>query len=126
VEVLVAVVLVALALAPALEALPIGAQGAALQETETIRHYHLLAKLEEVLAAPFDDLVAESVAAGGAPSAWSDAAGTSDRRLVYLLGYDADDADLDGDPATGADPGILRVRAELEDTAQRLETLTAP
>ncbi len=124
VEVLVATFLVAVALVPALEALEIGVTGSGIHERELVRHYHLVAKLEEVLALPFGDLEAEAQAAAGAPTAYSDGAGAPDRRLVYLTGYDADDADGDGDPLTGADPGILLVGVEIEAPAHSLATLT--
>jgi hypothetical protein len=125
VEVLVATALVALALVPALEALEIGITGSGIHESELTRHYHLVAKLEEVLARPFAELEAEEQAAGGAHTSYSDASGP-DRRLVYLSGHDGDDADGDGDTSTGMDPGLLRVRVEIEATAHVLETLTTP
>jgi hypothetical protein len=125
VEVLVATVIVAVSLVPALEALQIGILGADVHESRVTLHYHLAGKLEEVLARPFADLAVEAVAAAGSPTAYSDAAGAPDRRLVYLAGYDGDDADGDGDPFTGADPGLLWVRVEIESTPYVLETLTS-
>ncbi len=125
VEVLVATAFVALALVPALEALEIGITGSGIHETELTRHYRLVAKLEEVLARPFAELEAEEQASGGAPTSYSDPSGP-DRRLVYLSGYDGDDADGDGDPSTGADPDLLQVRVEIEATSHVLETLTTP
>jgi len=119
VEVLLATALLALALVPALEALEIGVRGGGVHEAEAARHYRALGALEEVLAQPFSDLVAEAIAAGGAASAYSDPPGTPDRRLVTLSGYDADGDSVD-------DPGLLRVRVEIEATAHVLETLTAP
>lgn len=114
-EVLVAVALVAMALVPALEALEIGVEASGIHGSELERHYRLAARLEEVLARPFAELVAEEQAAAGAPSAYSDATGP-ERRLILLSGFDANG---DGSP----DPGILRVRAEIEATDHRLETL---
>jgi hypothetical protein len=119
VEVLLATALLALALVPALEALEIGVRGGGVHEAEVALHYRALGALEEVLAQPFSDLEAEEIAAGGAASAYSDPPGTEDRRLVYLSGYDADGDSID-------DPGLLRVRVEIEATAHLLETLTAP
>jgi hypothetical protein len=119
VEVLLATALLALALVPALEALEIGVRGGGVNEAEVALHYRALGALEEVLAQPFSDLEAEAIAAGGAASAYSDPSGTPNRRLVYLSGYDAD-----GDSAP--DPGLLRVRVEIEATAHVLETLTTP
>ena len=114
-----ATVFVALALVPALESLEIGLRGSAVHETELVRHYQLVARLEEVLARPFAELEAEEQAAAGGPSVYSDAPGSADRRLVTLSTFDADG---DGNP----DPGILRVRAEIEATGHALETLTSP
>jgi hypothetical protein len=80
--------------------------------------------MEEVLARSFAELAAEEVAAGGAPSAYSDGAGAPDRRLVLLSRYDGDNADGDDDPFTGKDAGLLWVRVEIEGTDHVLETLT--
>ena len=124
VEVLVATLLVALALVPALEALQTGILGGAVHESLATRAPHLAGKLEELLAQPFAALKAEALASGGSASSYSDAGGTPDRRLVFLSGYDADDADGDGDPTTGADSGLLWVRVEIEATSHVLETLT--
>ena len=119
VEVLIATVLIALALVPALESLEIGIRGSEIHEVELARHHQLVAILEEVLAQPYSELVTEEQAAGGEASAYSDAPGTADRRLVFLSGFDADG---DSQP----DPGILHVRAEIEATPHVLETLTTP
>ncbi len=119
VEVLLATALLALALVPALEALEIGVRGGGVHEAEVGRHYRALGAMEEVLAQPFADLQAEAIAAAGAPTTYSDPPGTPDRRLVYLSGYDADGDSVD-------DPGLLRVRVEIEATAHVLETLTTP
>ena len=119
VEVLIATVLITLALVPALESLELGIRGSEIHEAELVRHHHLVARLEEVLAQPWSDLENEEQAAGGAASAYSDPPGTPDRRLVFLTGFDAD-----GD--TQPDPGILHVRAEIEATDHVLETLTSP
>ena len=116
VEVLVATVLVAVALIPALEALEIGVTGGAVHETELVRHYHLVARLEEVLARPIAELEAQEQAAAGGPSVYSDVAGSADRRLVHLSTFDAD-----GD--SNPDPGIIRVRVHIEATEHALETL---
>jgi hypothetical protein len=119
IEVLVATALLALALVPALEALEIGVRGGGVHEAEVALHYRALGALEELLAQPFSELQAEAIAAAGAASAYSDPPGTQDRRVVTLLDYDAD-----GDSVP--DPGLLRVRVEIEATAHVLETLTTP
>ena len=119
VEVLLATALLALALVPALEALETGVRGGGVHEAELALHYRAVGALEEVLAQPFSDLQAEANLTAGALTAYSDPPTTPDRRLVYLTGYDAD-----GDSVP--DPGLLRVRVEIEATAHRLETLTTP
>lgn len=125
VEVLVATVLLAVALVPALDALRGSLVASEVHETLAFQQHHLAGGLEEVLAEPYEALEAAAIAAGGGPSSYSDAVATPDRRLVYLSGYDGDDADADGDPFTGIDPGLLWVRVEIEGTPHSLETLTA-
>lgn len=126
VEVLIATALVAVALAPALDALISGIQGAGVHVALAEEHYHALGRLEEVLAEPFATLDAEALSAGGptVPTAYSDAGGTPRRRLVFLARYDGDDADTDGNPFTGGDAGLLWVAVEIEHTGRVLETLT--
>jgi len=126
VEILIVVVLVSLALVPALEALTTGIQAAGIHGTLVEDHYHVRGKLEDVLAQPFAELDAEAVALGDptAPSSYSDAVATPRRRLVRLARYDGDNADTDGLPFTGGDEGLLWVQVELEGTAHVLETLT--
>lgn len=116
IEVLVATVLVALALVPAMEALEGAIRGSGVAELEARRQHAAAAKLEEVLAESVADLEAEAMAAGAGPSAYSDPAGSPDRRLVFLNGFDAD-----GDAAD--DPGIVHVRVEIEATGHVLESL---
>ncbi len=119
VEVLIATVLISLALIPALESLELGVRGSVIHQTELGRHQRLVAKREEVLAEPYAALETEQQAAAGGASAYSDAAGTADRRLVYLDAFDAD-----GD--TQPDARILRIRVSIEATPHSLETLTTP
>ena len=141
VEVLVAIMLVAITLVPALEALQSGIKGADIHEDYTVDHYQLVARFEEVLVQPFSDLLFAAAQAGDSTTAtsYSDAVATAKRRIVYLSYYDAADSDGDGDfftiadadsdgdnnPYTGIDVDIslLWVRAEIEGTAQFFETL---
>ncbi len=130
VEALVATVILAVSLLPALEALTSGIQGSAVLETHATDAYLLRAKMEEVLAQSFSDLEAAATAAGGPgnTAGYSDtiplAGGRTVTRNVYLGAYDGDNADADNDPFTGADPDLLWVRVEIPDTLHGLETLT--
>jgi type II secretory pathway pseudopilin PulG len=127
-EMLVATFLIAIVLAPTLESLTSGIQSSSLHYARATDHYRLTGKLEEVLASSFDELEQEADAAGG-PSAiviaYSDPAGTQGRRLVNLARYDGDNADLDNDPFTGADEGLLWVQVQLEDSSAVIHTLTS-
>jgi len=127
VEVLVATVLIAVALVPAIEALAPGIQGADIHRSQAGQHYHLTGKLEEVLAEPFvalDD-EAQTVADPSTATAYSDAGGSTDRRLVFLSRYDADNADTDNDFFTGVDDGLIWVRIEIAGTKQFIESLVS-
>ena len=130
VEVLVATALIALALVPAMEALQPGIEGSGIHETFAEDHYLLSAKMEEVLAEPFDALDSAAAAAGdqSTPTSYSDIVNASDgrqvSRQVFLSPYDGDNADSDNDPFTGTDAGLLWVRVDIENTAHTIETLT--
>ena len=125
VEVLIATVLLALALTPALESLQTSVLGAAIHEENATNSQRLAGRLEELLTEPFTDLDAAAAAAGSpnAPTTYSDGAGTKGRRLVYLSRYDGDNADADNDPFTGTDAGLLWIKVEIENTIMSLETL---
>lgn len=125
VEILVAIVLISIALVPAIEALGPGLQGAGIHRSQAERHYHLLAKLEEVLAEPFAALDEEALAAGSPTvvTAYSDTGGSTDRRLVFLSRYDADNADADNDFFTGVDEGLIWVRVNIEGSTLAIESL---
>jgi Tfp pilus assembly protein PilV len=129
IEALIATVLIALTLVPALEALQPGIQGVDIHLTQTENHYLRAAKLEETLAQPYADLVYAAKTAGGpgTPSTYSDsvntAAGRTVNRRVYLWSYDGDNADGDDDPFTGNDEGLLWMRVAIEGSEQALETV---
>lgn len=126
VEVLIATVLVMVSLVPAIEALHPAIQGAGIHKTEANLHYHLTARLEYLLAKSFVTLDAEAQALADPTTIsaeFSDAAGSINRRLVFLSRYDADNADSDNDPFTGIDEGLIWIRVEVENTSRALETL---
>ena len=125
VEVLIATLLIALALVPAMDALQPGIKGAALHKEGAEFHYALVGRLEEVLSEPFDDLDAAATAAGDYtnPTTYSDGGGAAVARNVFLWRYDVDDSDGDGDQFTGGEADLLWVRVALADGSQALETL---
>lgn len=127
IEVLVAVLLVAVAMVPAIDALQGGVMSARVHGELVEEHFHLGSRIEELLAQPFSDLDTEALAVGDptVATAFSDTLGATRRRLVFLARYDGDDVDGDGDPFTGGDDGLLWVRVEIESTNQSLETLTS-
>jgi prepilin-type N-terminal cleavage/methylation domain-containing protein len=127
VEVLVTIVLLAIVLIPATQALQTAVVGADVHADIASGHYRLTSRLEELLAEPFAALSDAAIAAGAptTPSSYSDAAGPPGRLLVYLSLYDGDNADTDDDPFTGTDPDLLWIRVDIEDTVHTLQTITA-
>jgi type II secretory pathway pseudopilin PulG len=127
VEVLIATVIIAVSLAPAMEALQTGIAASTVTSSQTLDQYYLKAKLEEVLAQTYTNLDSAGLAAGSSttPTSYSDVAGSARRRLVYISRYDGDNADGDNDPFTGTDAGLLWVSARIEGSATALETLAA-
>lgn len=130
-EVLVATTLIALLLVPALEALNTGLNSGVAQQGLGEERHLLQAKLDDVLALPYATLDAAAQAAGGATTAsgLTDTVTLSDggsrTRQVFLARYDGDNADVDGDPFTGADSGLIWVRVAIAGTALAAETLSA-
>ncbi len=123
VEVLVASVLIAISLVPAMEALRTGILATGAHRSQVSRHGGIAGKMEEVRAQRFALLEDAEVAAGGGASSYSDTPGTPDRRVVLLSRYDGDNADADDDPLTGTDDDLLWVRIEIEGTALGVESL---
>lgn len=120
VEVIVATLLIAIMLVPALEAMQSGIQGSAIHASLADEHYRLGGKMEQTLARPFAELLAAADAvadpAVAIPSPYSDDAATPARRLVFLARYDGDNADADDDPFTGTDAGLLWLRVTIENS----------
>lgn len=127
VEVLVATLILAASLVPALDALKAGLDGMRIHEDLARERHHLMSKLEEVLADPFLTLsaVASASPSPTTPTPYSDPVAAADRRLVYVFRYDGDDADGDGDPFTGVDSGLVWVRVAVQGTPHAIETLTS-
>ena len=130
VEVLIAVVIVAVCLAPALDALRGGIRAAAIQGSQAVNQQRLKTRMEEVLANRFVTLDAAALAAGNSPGAslaacsgatvvlCSDAPGTADRLLVTLYRYDSSAA-----TATVNDTGLLWVNVAIAGSNLSLDTL---
>ncbi len=120
VEVLIAVAIVAVCLAPATDALRDGMSAAATQRSHAVSQQRLKTRMEEVLANRFSTLDAAAMAAGNSPSAtvaaYTDAAGSAGRLLVTLYRYD-------GGAASGSDTGLLWVKTAVEGTNLQLNTL---
>lgn len=125
IEVLIAATLIAVSLVPMMDAVRTATVSASVHEDAAVQNLHLIATLEDVLAEPFSSLDAAATAAGSESTltSYSDLAGSSNRRLVFLSLYDGDNADTDDDPFTGTDQGLMWVRVEIEDTVQAIETL---
>jgi Flp pilus assembly pilin Flp len=125
IEVLIAAALIAVTLVPMMDAVRTATVSTGVHEEAAVQNLHLIATLENVLAEPFSSLEAAATAAGSESTltSYSDLAGLSNRRLVFLSLYDGDNADADNDPYTGTDQGLMWVRVEIEGTAQAIETL---
>ncbi len=115
IEVLLAILLIAIALGPAIEALQTGINGSRIHTISMMQHYYLTSHMETVLAEPYTAL---SAAAGlpTVPSSYSDAPATPNRRLVYIAYYDIDNLDGDNDSFTGTEPDMLWIKVQLEGT----------
>jgi len=127
VEVLIATLLIVISLVPMTDAVRGAFSGAAHQEASAVQQMLLIAKMEEVLAEPFSVLeqAAAEADGGAASSKFSDPAGATNRRLVFLAMVDGDNADADDDAFTGTDPGLMWVRTEIEGTQLFVESLVS-
>ncbi len=124
-EVLIASVILALALAPAMQSLYSGLRSNEVHLAQLQLHHRAENMMVEMLGTPFDELDAEAqaVADPTVATAYSDAPATADRRLVYLSRFDGNNADADDDDFTGIDDGLLWIRVEIENTPVTLYTL---
>ena len=134
VEVLVALFIITIALAPAMQALQSGIQGAGIHQQTTQQYYALLARMENLMAESYGNLLAAAQSAGNAATAssYSDPAGQNNRIMVYLALYDADadpfiiaDSNSDGDNNiyTGATADLLWLKVQLENSPYAFEGL---
>ena len=127
-ELLIATLLIAVMLVPALEAMQSGIQGSGIHTQLAQNQFRMIAKMEQTLALPYSELLEQADLVADPtvliPAPFSDPAGTASRRLVFLARYDGDNADADDDPLTGTDAGLLWVRVSIEDSPRALETVT--
>ncbi|WP_374244987.1 type II secretion system protein [Zoogloea sp.] len=125
VEALVAVLLLAIAIVPAIEALSNAQRGAPTADRDDDLWQAVANKLAEAAGARFDDLDAAATLAGSAtaPSLLSDPTGSTPQVLVYLSRYDGDNADGDNNPFTGTDVDLIWVRAAIADPPIDMTTL---
>jgi len=125
VEVLVSVVLLAILLVPAMQALQTGVVGAEVHSDIAASNARITSRIEELLSEPFEDLASAATAAGAptVASSYSEVSGTPGRLLVYLSAYDGDNADADSNPFTGTDSDLLWIRVDIEDSVFTLQTL---
>ena len=117
VEILLSVVLLAVLLVPALEALQSAIAGNA-NAPLVRRHLGLQDKMERVLARPFADLYTQTYAPGAntttsVSASLSDPVGTPERRNVLLYRYDASAAAL-----SAADTGLVFIAVYYENEPQ--------
>ncbi len=124
VEVLAVLILLGLVLVPAMRTLEGALQVETVNREALEADYRLIDRAEFLLAEPFETL-ADAALGETLESSYSDVAGTPSRRLVYISGYDADNADADNNDATGADEGIFKIRLELEATSTAVTLLRA-
>lgn len=136
IEVMVAMFILAITIAPAMEAIQSGIQGANIHQDLIRQHYALIKRMEEALAQPYENLLSSAQIAGNSTTAssYSDPAPQAERILVFLALYDADanpfvltdpDNDGDGNIYTGDTSNLLWLRVELENSAQQFETLVS-
>lgn len=129
IEVIIAVAVLAVCLAPAMEALRSSTALLGIQATMSIDNYALLSKTEDVLKENFTNLDLAAAAAGSptTPTSYSDVFTTTDGRQltrnVYIWSMDGDNADLDSNIFTGTDPGILYIKVAIANTALLYETI---
>lgn len=136
VEVMVTLVLIGIALVPAMDALRTGSLGAAIHAEDSQAYFRQMALMEQVLAEPFSSLLtaAELAADEKTPTTYSDSPGTLGRRLVFIGRYDGDadpfvvsdpNADGDNNPFTGY-VGLLWVRVMMDGQPRSFSSLIKP
>ena len=126
-EVLIATVIIAISLVPALDALKPGIDGAVLHQDRAQITFVLQGKLEQVLAEPFTQLRDAAQIAGSETNktSYSDTASVVPH-AVFIWPYDVDNADGDKNVFTGGEDDLLWIRVAVANGSQSLETLITP
>lgn len=128
-EVLVATTLIAITLVSAIETITPAVEGSSYSQSLIEDRYQLSAKLEDVMAASFNEIDSEalSLASPTVASSYSDVVTYSDGRQitrnVFLSRYDGDNADANNNPFDGVDAGLIWVRVEIAGTNLSVESL---
>lgn len=143
-EVMLAASILAVALVPIMRSAADLQNQAAAKQQDIESFWALQALSETVQAESFDDLISVAAVANGAstPTSYSDAAGSPQRRLIYIYAYDWNNSDADDDPLTIADPNLdadnnpftgsspdielLWYRAQIENSTISWQGLIAP
>ena len=88
-EIIIAIFLISIALIPAIESIQSAQIGSGVNATLATQHYHLAAKVEEVLAQPFSALLSAATTAGSetVATSYSDVSGSINRRLSCICHY---------------------------------------
>ncbi len=124
VEVMVATVLIALMLVPAMEALMPGINASAFHKQRAEAQYILKDKMEYVLSESFDKLDTAATDAGSYNTAtsYSDITGSFPHK-VYIWRYDVDNADSDNNVFTDGEDDLLWIRIAGQNGQLAFETL---
>lgn len=127
--------IIAVTLAPALDALRIGVQGSGIHQQTAQLQYALLRRMEILEGEAFGNLLAAAAQAGNAttPSSYSDPAGQANRLIVYVALYNAGsstpftvpDPNTDGDNNvyTGDTARLLWLNVQLANSPYAMESL---
>lgn len=127
-EVLLATIVLTISLGPLLSAMQSNNQTTRIDAELTRQRNHAISVLEKTLALPLATLLDEAAIVGAydvLSDRYSDAAGSEPRAQVFLAAYDANNADGDNNPFTGAEANVLWVNVKIEDTRFELTTLVS-
>ncbi|MEQ8659392.1 MAG: hypothetical protein RLW62_01105, partial [Gammaproteobacteria bacterium] len=124
VEVLIATALLAVILAPAMDALRSGIRAGSVQAAEGALRLRVASCLEEALARAPTVLAAAAASAALGDALAAEIPGTPACQLT-VTGWDGDDADGDGNPLTGIDAGLVHIEARVAGARYRATSLVS-